>query len=337
MSGIFGLNCSPSAAKIVLLPVCWDATASYGKGTHKAPQALVQASYQLDLLDPAFNCPYKAGIAMLAPEPSQCERNQQASALVDSLRLQRAEDASASGSKAQAAESLKRINAWSEQTNREVFRLASQLLESGKKVGVVGGDHSSPFGLIEALAQKHGAFGILHLDAHCDLREAYEGFAYSHASIMHNVLTRIPEVCKLVQVGIRDFCEDEVAFALAQGERVALFYDHALFRHKASGGSYEAWVKELIAALPPKVYVSFDIDALQPTYCPTTGTPVPGGLDYNEAIYLLEELAFSGRELIGFDLCEVGVPEGLSSEWDSNVGARILYKLCGALLHPLFF
>jgi agmatinase len=231
-----------------------------------------------------------------------------------------------------AAAELALVNGASREVNERVLAAARDVLATGRHIGVVGGDHSAPEGLIQALAQVHTeGFGILHLDAHHDLREAYEGFTGSHASIFHNVMERIPQVERLVQVGIRDYSRAERKYAEALGGRCRAWYGRDLFRLRAGGVAFGEVVRRILADLPERVYVSFDIDALDPPYCPSTGTPVPGGLTFDEACYLLEALAESGRRVIGFDLCEVAPgPDG--DEWDANVGARILYRLCGCLL-----
>jgi len=209
------------------------------------------------------------------------------------------------------------------------------LLTTGKKVGIVGGDHSSPFGAIQAFLEHHPDMSILHVDAHADMRTAYEGFEHSHASIMQNVITKTP-LKKLVQIGIRDFCEDELQFMKEHQSRVVTFFDAKIVDEKMSGKPFSALCDEIVNHLTDEVYVSFDIDGLDPRFCPHTGTPVPGGLDFNEALYLLKKIVRSGRKIIGFDLCEVSLGEtnnqtdlDTQDEWDANVGARLLYKLCG--------
>ena len=227
---------------------------------------------------------------------------------------------------------LAKVNAFGQGVNEHVARLAQEHLQHGRLVGVVGGDHSCPLGLIKALGEHHAdGFGILHVDAHYDLRRAYEGFTYSHASIMYNVMETVPAVRSLVQIGIRDYSAEEHAYAKRLAHRGAQFPASGLFRMKAEGGSWASITRAIIAELPQKVYISFDIDGLDPALCPSTGTPVPGGLSYEEAVFLLEQLAASGRTIIGFDLCEVA-PGADGDEWDANVGARMLYKLCGATL-----
>jgi agmatinase len=169
--------------------------------------------------------------------------------------------------------------------------------------------------------------GVLHVDAHADLRVAYEGFTRSHASIMHNVLADLPEVAKLVQVGLRDLSEEEHERTRTD-RRVAAFFDADLAREKLEGMSFARLVDPIVEALPRQVYVSFDVDGLDPALCPSTGTPVPGGLSFHEASYLLRRVVESGRTIVGFDLDEVA-PGAEGDEWPANVGARLLYKLVG--------
>jgi agmatinase len=324
-SGFLGARLDPSEAALVLLPVSWEATTSYRGGTSRAPDAIVRASHQLDLEDPVFGTPYRAGITFAAPDEVVTALNRQArtAALQVIAALER-------GEAAPGAQEL--VNGAGAEVNARVQASASAALERGRLVAVVGGDHSSPYGLIRALAQRHPqGFGVLHIDAHHDLRAAYEGFTWSHASIFYNVMEQVPAVRKLVQVGIRDYSRAERQYAQALGQRCAAFYGSGLFGWKAEGVPFREVCRRILDALPEAVHVSFDIDGLDPSCCPSTGTPVPGGLSFDEAAYLLEELVASGRRVIGFDLCEVAPGNG-GDEWDANVGARMLYKLCGCCL-----
>ncbi len=296
-SGVFGLLETEADARVVYIPVPWERTTSYGKGTAEGPEAILRASKQVDLYHPELGRIYEAGFHML-PIPQN----------IRSLNL--ASD----------------INAASEEVNKYVYEQARRLYHARKMIGVVGGDHSSPFGAIKAMGEQ-SEFGILHLDAHADTRNAYEGYTWSHASIMRNVLERVPAVSKLVQVGIRDFCEEELEFAQAQGSRMHVFTDFELMNNQFAGKSWSSMVHDILVHLPQNVWVSFDIDALDPRFCPGTGTPVPGGLDFQQAYYLIAGIVRSGRKIIGFDLCEVGC-----GEWDGNVGARMLYHLTGWML-----
>ncbi len=182
---------------------------------------------------------------------------------------------------------------------------------------------------MKALAEKHGAFGVLQIDAHCDLRIKYEDFTYSHASIMYNALNEIPELVKLVQVGVRDYCEQEWEYICNSNFRVITYFDKNIKERLFEGQLWKTITEEIIQHLPEKVYISFDIDGLDRKLCPNTGTPVPGGFESEEIIYLFKKIKESGRELIGFDLVEIGVGE---TDWDSNVGARILWRLCNLMV-----
>jgi agmatinase len=140
---------------------------------------------------------------------------------------------------------------------------------------------------------------------------------------MYNAL-KTASVSKLVSVGLRDVCEAEMEVVFNSNDRITPFFDHQIKAKLFEGGNWSTICDEIIAELPQKVYVSFDIDGLDPKLCPNTGTPVPGGLSFEQAVYLLRKLVESERTIIGFDLCEVNPSE---STLDANVGARILYHL----------
>lgn len=325
-SGIFGLPHTREQAALILVPVPFDATTSYRPGTADGPSAIRQASAQVDLLDRHFGPVYERGIFMEEEDRQIRKLSAQAGALARPLIE--------AGSGESDPESLARVNAASESLNDFVHDRAARILAEGKIPGIVGGDHSTPFGAIRAIADRLGPFGILHLDAHMDLRPAFEGFTFSHASIMHNVLTHIPQVSCLVQIGIRDCGAGEVEFARAQGRRVRVHYDDQWAEALLNGSHFSNLVDDALAPLPDNVYVSFDIDALDPSLCPHTGTPVPGGLSFNQAALILDALRRSGRRVVGFDLVEVAPGPVGTPEWDANVGARILYKLCGLASAP---
>lgn len=324
----FGLPFEEENARLVLISVPWDVTASYGGGTSFGPDAIIEASTQLDLYDPVSPDAWRDGIATIGVDYSIQDRSARlrndAKKIMDSL-----ENGSVMFDEYVMPRKLERINNASQELNEQVYEESKRLLDAGKVVGLVGGDHSTPLGLIKAVAEKEGHIGVLHLDAHCDLREAYEGFTYSHASIMYNVLNEVAAVDKIVQVGIRDCCDEEVQLATTS-PRVAMFDDFMLSNRKFSGETWQAICDDIVRQLPQSVYVSFDIDSLTMEHCPSTGTPVAGGLTFNEAVYLINRVVESGRRIVGFDLCEV-VPSR-HGEIDANVGARVLYKLCGMAL-----
>lgn len=319
-SGIFGLPHSFAEAKLIFLPVPWEATTSYGAGAAKGPAAILEASRQVDLFDLEVLRPYEPGLHLL-PESAKIRRwNREAKAAAQKI----IKVGGQIGKSKPLHAALAKVNELSEKVNEIVIAEARKILKAGKIIGLVGGDHAAPYGAIAAMAEQESDFGILHLDAHSDTRSAYEGFEWSHASIMHNVMERLPQVKKLVQVGIRDFCEEEWDYIQSSGGRIETFFDLACSRRKAEGESWLKIAREIVEKLPQKVWVSFDIDGLDPQLCPNTGTPVPGGLSFQEAVLLIGEVARSGRTIIGFDLNEVAPGK---DEWDANVGARMLYKM----------
>lgn len=320
---LFGLPFDYEDCGIAILPVPWDVTVSYGEGTGGGPKAILDASPQLDFYDPDFKDAWKVGFH-LTPISSEWQK------LSDDLRNRSVQyiDFLENGGKVEEnpemQEIVAEVNTACDMLRMRVKERTTELLNDGKVVALLGGDHSTPLGFIQALAEKHDSFGILQIDAHADLREAYEGFEYSHASIMYNVL-KTPQVSKLVQVGIRDYCKQEAELADHSKGRVQIFYDRELKNNSFEGKTWNEQCREIITALPEKVYISFDIDGLDPKLCPNTGTPVPGGLEFEQAVYLFRQLVASGKKIIGFDLNEVSPGE---DEWDANVGARMLWKLC---------
>jgi agmatinase len=325
--GIFGLPQTPEEAGVVLIPVPWEATCSYGSGTAQGPEAILAASRQLDLQDRDTGRPYEAGIAMLPIPEDLRDASERARDL--------AEPVIAAGSPGEDPDLQKRaaeVNALGDTMNTWVQATAATWLDRDRLVGVVGGDHSVPFGLIRAVAERNPGVGILHLDAHADMRVAYEGFTWSHASIMANVLQKIPEVARLVQIGIRDYSGGEDAMIAGNPDRVQTFFDTDLRARLHEGEPWAAIAREVVAALPDTVHLSFDIDGLDPSLCPGTGTPVPGGLSFAEITTVLRELAKSGRRVVGLDLCEVAPDPSGASEIDANIGARLLYKMIGFAL-----
>ncbi|MCL2778593.1 MAG: agmatinase family protein [Polyangiaceae bacterium] len=326
-SGVFGLSHGENDALVILLPVPWEATTSYGGGASDGPRAILEASAQVDLYDLDVDRPYLAGIHMLAESEEIIAKNGQAKSLARKV-IEAGGVGRVVPRDAELEGALARVNALSDEVNQWVEAEVVRLLDAGKIVGVVGGDHSVPFGALCAVAARTSQFGVLHIDAHADTRDAYEGFEHSHASIMRNVLLRIPEVGKLVQIGIRDVCEQEVHFGAQMGSRIRTFTDRDIARQKHDGVPFSTLAREVVSALPPLVWVSFDIDGLDPRYCPHTGTPVPGGLDIHEVFAIVREAVRSDRQILGFDLCEVAPnPFQPEDEWDGNVGARVLYKL----------
>lgn len=309
-NGVFGLPFSESQAQLVILNAPFEATTSYLGGTSKAPTRIVKASQQVDLFHATYPQIWRRGIASTPISKEILAINKQAKKYADQSRK---------NSKTSKT-SVERVNQLSEKVNAWVYEQTKIRLDQNKCVGLIGGDHSVPFGAIKAHLEKYPKMGILHFDAHHDLRRAYEGFTWSHASIFYNVIEKL-KPSRLTQVGIRDYCDEEDVFSRKHTE-IKVFYDRDLAARKFNGELWKNIVSEIIETLPSEVYISLDIDGLEPAFCPTTGTPVPGGLSFNELIFLLRALHQAKKKLVGFDLVEVG-PE----EWDANVASRILYEL----------
>ncbi len=323
---IFGLETKEKNAKLILIPVPWEVTASYGSGTALGPELIFEASSQVDLFDIETQNAFECGYFMLPINKNLKIQN-------NKLRKQ----ATKLYKKLQASQSLnkqeltlqKNINKACVEMNNYVYAQAKSVLKSGKMFGVIGGDHSTPLGAIRAIGEfTKGNFGLIHIDAHLDLREAYLGFQDSHASIMNNVSKLKYGPQKIIQFGIRDFCEEEVTFMQQTPEKFHTYFDIPTKKELLSGRSWLEICREAISQLPENIYISFDIDGLDPTLCPGTGTPVPGGLSFEQMLVLLSTIHEQGKKIIGFDLVEVSA--GINNdEWNGNVGARVLYKLCG--------
>lgn len=321
-NNIFGLPFTTEESEVVLIPVPWEVTVSYGSGTANGPQAIFEASFQVDLYDAKIKDAWKMGIAMdKIPANIKTKSNQlrkKTEAYISLLEQ---------GKNPESNKRMKTIVAEVDKAARElnahVKKTTGNFLNKNKTVGLIGGDHSTPLGFMQALSEKYSSFGILQIDAHADLRKAYEGFEFSHASIMYNAL-KINAVSKLVQAGIRDYCEEEVDVIKDNPTRITTYFDRDIKRRMFEGDTWKKICDEIVNQLPDKVYLSFDIDGLDPKLCPNTGTPVAGGFEVEQALYLIERVGESGKTIIGFDLNEVSPGK---DEWDANVGARLLYRM----------
>jgi len=327
-NNIFGLPFNEEDAKLVLLPVPWEVTVSYSNGTARGPEQIFKASFQVDLLDPDVKDGWKKGFFMREPDKHMLLRSDYLRKEAE-LYIKFLTEGGDIGDNQFLKKTLVDVNTGTKVMNEWVYNQTLALLNKGKLVGLIGGDHSTPLGYYKAIGEKKGDFGILQIDAHCDLRDSYEGFKYSHASIMYNALNEVPQLKKLVQVGIRDYCEEELDFVASNKDRVTTFFDKDIKEAQFEGEQWKDTCDRIIEALPQQVYISFDIDGLDPKLCPHTGTPVPGGFEVAQIFYLFKRLLASGRQLIGFDLNEVSTSH---DEWDANVGARVLFKLCNLLV-----
>ena len=331
-NNIFGLPFTEEDARLVILPIPWEVTVSYNAGTARAPDHIFTASLQVDLFDPEYKDAWKQGFFMRSPDKKILMKSDYLRKEAE-LYIHYISQGEPVENNKFMCKTLKEINQGSLFLNDWVYEQTKALMAKGKLVALLGGDHSTPFGFFKAIADQYNDFGILQIDAHCDLRKAFEGFNYSHASIMYNAIEEIPALKKLVQVGIRDYCEEELDYIHQSNGRVVTYFDRDIKHRQYEGETWKNITDEIIAHLPQQVFISFDIDGLDPKLCPHTGTPVQGGFETEQIFYLLHAIHRAGKKIIGFDLNEVGVS---SNEWDENVGARVLYKLCNLLTasHP---
>lgn len=329
----FCLDGDVAESEIFFLSLPWDVTTSYRPGTRSGPKAMIDASSQLDLFTPQLERAWEMKLATL-PYPTEWDEK--------SVQL-RKKTGRYIEFLAEGEELTPEMKAILEEANRETekfylwsYEEAKKCLAQGKKLITVGGDHATSLGPIRAHSEKYTDLSVLHFDAHADLRVDYEGFSHSHASIMDHVV-RLPGVRKLTQVGIRDVSPGEVE-RIRTSERtdkkLKTYFDWDLTSRKFKGESWDSICDSIVANLTPSVYISFDIDGLDPKLCPSTGTPVPGGLEFAEATHLIHKVMESGRRIVGADLVEVA-PNPNGDPWDGNVGARMLYALTVAVARSL--
>lgn len=354
-SAMFGIDCSCESSQIRLLPVPWEGTVTYGRGTAHAPNDILQASEQIDLCDidlcniasndintndalnhSNFVNPSNLGIVMMPPCPVVESANFRATQIREALSNKSGHSCACSSKNYNLVTELNELSVI---VNEQVKKQVIENYGTCKLIGVIGGEHSVAFGALQGISESINKFSVLQVDAHSDTRKAYEGRKFSHASVMRNVILEIPNVTKLIQIGVRDFCQEELEFSKTYKNKISCFYDAHIASELFCGSTWSSIVDKMILELSDLVWVSFDIDGLDPSLCPHTGTPVPGGLSFNQAAFILKAIAHSGRKIIGFDLCEVSNGQTLSNvdlnnrtssadEWDANVGMRILYKLC---------
>jgi len=268
------------AARAAVLPIPYDLTTSYQPGARRGPIAILEASTHLETFDDELVCETweRVGIATLpAVAPDTTG----------------------------PAATLARIAA-----------AAAEVLASGRFLIGLGGEHSVTAPLVQATRVRHPALGVLQLDAHGDLRDAFEGSPHNHACVMR----RLAEAgVPLAQVGIRSLTSEEHAFIDEKGICT-------VYAHEAVLQPVESWLPRVLAALPDEVYVTVDLDAFDPSIMPATGTPEPGGLDWYRALAVLRGVA-ERRRIVGFDVVELApMPGNVAPDF---LAAKLVYKLLG--------
>lgn len=266
-----------SSAKVVLIPVPYDGTSTYGKGADQGPEAIFDAAENMELYDIETDSEvYKQGV-FIAPTVTE---ESSPEAMCD-----------------------------------EVEKQFTKYINDGKFVTMLGGEHSVSIGAIQAMRKKHGEISVLQLDAHSDLRPEYHGSACNHACALH----RASKETNLIQVGIRSM--DTVELPYLKSDKLFTSYDIR---------SNEHWQADIVSRLGEKVYITIDLDVFDSSIMPSTGTPEPGGLLWNETLDLLK-MVFRECEVIGFDIVELAPMEGLSAP--DFMAAKLYYKLLSYKFH----
>ncbi|MBQ2365284.1 MAG: arginase family protein [Alistipes sp.] len=325
----FGFPVEPNDAALVLLSAPWDATTSMRVGSSYAPDAIIEASRRIDLYDPVSPDSWRKGVATAPIDytiqdlslnlHSDAERVMK---LHDELGMSVLENII-------YTRSLRRVNEGMAEMNKNIYAQSAEWVNKGKIVGLVGGDQSTSYGLVKAIGQKYGEFGMLHIDSKVNLRDKFCGFDFSYASIMHDLLRDVEQIKSLVSVGVREFSPIEWQRA-QENERVKLFTGQQIWSSHFEGVNWSTICNQIIAELPEKVYIALDIDGLTMDCSPHTGTIISGGLRFPEVVYLLDKLVNSGRQIVGFDLS--GVVPCHNDKVDALVAARLLFKMCGISL-----
>ncbi len=261
------------SSNIVVLPIPYDGTSTWLKGADKGPDAILEASANMELYDIEYDTEfYTVGIHTLEP-----------------------------------------IGPFStpEEMVEKGYQEAKKHI-ANKFVITLGGEHSISFGPIKAHVEEYQPLTVLHLDAHSDLRDEYEGSKYNHACVM----ARVREIAPIVHVGIRSQCVEE----LSNFSRENIFYAHDILHNKN-------WIDDVLSRIRTNnVYISIDLDVLDPSIMPSTGTPEPGGLLWYETLELLEE-TFKRRNVVGFDVVELCPNE--VNKAPNFLAAKLIYKMIG--------
>jgi agmatinase len=270
----------PERARAAVLPLPYDLTTSYQPGARRGPLAILEASTHLETYDEELDRETwrEVGIVTLP-------------AVVPDT----------SGPAA---------------TMARIERIARGVVDGGRLLVGLGGEHSVTAPLVRAVRGRHPRLGVLQLDAHADLRDTFEGSPLNHACVMHRILD---DGVPIAQVGVRSLTGEERELIRARGICT-------VFAAEAVGEPVGSWIGRVIDALPDEVYVTVDLDAFDPAVMPATGTPEPGGLDWYRALAVLRAVA-RARRVVGFDVVELAPLPGLVAP--DFLAAKLVYRLLG--------
>lgn len=266
-------------ARVTVLPVPYDSTTSYQAGARNGPRAIVEASRHLELYDEETGRePYRVGIHTLPElEPALSSP--------DAMTVR-------------------------------IEEVVGDLLDQGKFVVMLGGEHSVSVGAVKAFHRRFSDLSVLQIDAHADLRDSYCGTRYNHATTMRRIIEMVPAV----QMGVRSLSREEAD--LIREERLPVYFSKDL-------ADKPDWLEEPIRLLSENVYVTIDVDAFDPAVMPATGTPEPGGLGWGQVNEILRTLA-SRRRVVGFDVTELAPLAGQTAP--DFLVAKLVYRLIGYAL-----
>jgi agmatinase len=274
-----GVDRDLESSQVVVLPVPYEWTVSYGTGTRNGPEAIIDASAHVELYDQELDAePYKIGI--------------------------------------HTAQTVWPDVRGPEQMIGTISKRCHQFLDQDKFLVVLGGEHSVTVGAVQAHLKRHHKMCVLQLDAHADLRESYHATKWGHASTMR----RVGDLCPAVGVGIRSLSREEIDYVRAKD--LNIFFAHQIHEDPE-------WISKVLEKLAAEVYVTIDLDALDPGIMPGVGTPVPGGLTWHQVLDLLRRVA-SEKRVVGFDVVELApIPGQVASDF---LAAQLVYKFLGYIL-----
>lgn len=322
----FGEMTMPEDADIVIVSAPWSVTADFGRGATYTPDAIIDQSLEKELYDVVSGISIEGRIATAEIDYHIQECSEQLGHDAERVVRAKADKDSLVGD--YVSRKIDNVNEGFAYMHSSVYKQVKHWASQNKRVAVVGGDHSVAFGAVKALAEECGEMGVLFIDAHADFGEG-EVFKYSHRTIARDIVEQIPNVTKLVQIGVRDLDRAEVE-AIDANDKVDVFYAEKVAQRRFEGASWGELCREFVAKLPQKVYISLDIDALKIEFCNNTNAPTPGGMTFDEVVYLVNCVVASGRDIVGFDISEIVT--SLDEKMDAIVGVRLLVKLSVAAL-----
>jgi agmatinase len=325
----FGISLNPEESALVLLSAPWDATSSLLQGSSYAPDAIIEMSRFVDFYEPIAPDSWRKGIATIPVDYSIQDLSHRLQSDTERLTKLHDEFGLSVINNLMYDRRLKRVNEGSVEVNDALFNQVKQWTERDKIVGVIGGDQSVSYSAIKAMGYKYEKLGVIHVASKCYMREAYQGFDFSHASTMYNVMRDVPQVEQLSIVGAQEFSPIEWERATSNS-RVRLFTAQEMWTQQFEGKTWAAQVADIVETMPQNVYVALNISGLMSAYSPNKGRVSNGGLSLYQLIYLMDRVITSGRRIVGFDITEV-VPRA-ETKRDILIVARLLFKMCSVAL-----